>query len=137
MFWAFMNLEKAYDRVDREALWIMLRLYGVGGNLLKAVQSFYVGSAWFSVKVRLRQGCVMSQWLPNIFMNGVDREVNAKVLGRGLELLGAAERSWQLSQLLFPDDTALVADSEEKLSRLVSEFVCARRKHVDKRMVRK
>ncbi len=28
---AFMDLKKAYDRVDREALWSVLKLYGVGG----------------------------------------------------------------------------------------------------------
>ena len=35
-----------------------------------------------------------------------------------------------MNQLLFADDTALVAGSEEKLCRLVSEFgrVCERRK---------
>ena len=31
-------IEKAYDRVDREAMWNVLRLYGVGGKLLKAVK---------------------------------------------------------------------------------------------------
>ena len=37
---------------------------------------------------------------------------------------------FEINQLLFADDTALVADSEEKLCRLVSEFgrVCERRK---------
>ncbi len=44
VFWAFMDLEKAYDRIDREALWKVLRLYGVGGRLLNAVKSFYVNS---------------------------------------------------------------------------------------------
>ena len=42
--WAFMDLEKAYDRVDRDAQRQVLRLFGVGGKLLKAVQSFYVYS---------------------------------------------------------------------------------------------
>ncbi len=28
-------MEKAYDRVDREALWNVLKIYGVGGQLLK------------------------------------------------------------------------------------------------------
>ena len=28
---AFMYLEKAYDRMDRNALWQVLRIYGVGG----------------------------------------------------------------------------------------------------------
>ncbi len=38
---AFMDLEKAYDRVDWLALWKVLRMYGVGGKLLSAIQSFY------------------------------------------------------------------------------------------------
>ena len=28
----FMDLEKAYDRVNREALWKVVRMYDVGGN---------------------------------------------------------------------------------------------------------
>ena len=41
---AFMDLEKAYDRVDREALWQVLRIYGIGGKVLKGIMSFYDGS---------------------------------------------------------------------------------------------
>ena len=37
MVWAFMDLEKAYDRVDRSALWKVLCIYGVGGRLLRGV----------------------------------------------------------------------------------------------------
>ena len=44
VLWAFMDLEKAYDIIDRHGMWQMLRVYGVGGKLLKAVQSFYVDS---------------------------------------------------------------------------------------------
>ncbi len=40
MYAAFMDLEKAYDRVHREALWSVLRIYGVGGQLLKGIQAF-------------------------------------------------------------------------------------------------
>ncbi len=36
-----MELEKAYDRVNREALWSVLRIYDVGGQLLKGIQAFY------------------------------------------------------------------------------------------------
>ena len=43
VLWAFMDLEKAYDTIDRDGMWQMLRLYGVGGKLLK-VQSFYKDS---------------------------------------------------------------------------------------------
>ena len=41
VFWAFMSLEKAYDTIDRHGMWQMLRVYGVGGKLLKALPSFY------------------------------------------------------------------------------------------------
>ena len=55
-------------------MWQMLRVYGVGGKLLKAVQSFYVESRacvrvgndvseWVPVNVGLRQGCVMYIWM--------------------------------------------------------------------------
>ena len=87
-------------------------------------------SEWFPVKVGLRQGCVMSPWLFNVYMDDVVQEVNVRVLGKGLELLNANGGRFKINQLLFADDTALVADSEEKLCRLVSEFgsVCERRK---------
>ena len=108
---------------------------------MKAVQSFYVDSKacvrvgndvgeWFPVNVGLRQGCVMSPWLFTVYMDGVVREVNVWVLGKGLELLSVNGGRFEINQLLFADDTALVADSEEKLGKLVSEFgrVCERRK---------
>ncbi len=41
LYAAFMDLEKAYDKVDREALWNVLKIYGVGGQLLKGIQAFY------------------------------------------------------------------------------------------------
>ena len=72
----------------------------------------------------------MSPWLFNVHMDDVVREVNVGVLGKGLELLSASGGRFEINQLLFADDTALVADSEEKLGRLVCEFgrVCERRK---------
>ena len=96
-----MDLQKAYDTIDRDGMWQMLRVYGVGGKLLKAVQSFYVDSRvsvrvgnevgkWLPVNVGLRQGCVMSPWLFNVYMDGVVREVNVSLFGKG----GAAECEW-------------------------------------------
>ena len=141
VFWTFMDLEKAYDSIDRQDMWQMLGVYGVVGKLLNAVQSFYVEcracvrvrndvSKQFPVIVGLRQCCVMSPWLYNVHMDNVVREVNVVVLGKGLQLLSADGGKFEIKQLLFEDDTALVADSEKKLCRLVSKFgrVCERRK---------
>ena len=72
----------------------------------------------------------MSPWLFNLYMDGVVREVNARVLGRGLKLVDGNENEWELNQLLFADDTVVVADPERKLCQLVTEFgrICERRK---------
>ena len=68
-------------------------------------------SQWFSVNVGLRQDCVMSPWL-FVHMDCVVRGVNARLLGKQLELLSVNGGRFEINQLLFADDTALVADSE-------------------------
>ena len=94
-----MDLEKAYDRIDRDAMWCVLHMYGVNGKLLKAVQSLYERSEacvricrkeseWFEVSVGLRQGCVMSLWLFNLFMDGVMKEVREKNWGCVCNIVG-------------------------------------------------
>ena len=83
---AYMDFEKVYDRVDREAMWRVLGMYGINGHLLKVVQSLYEKSEecvrvcrewgkWFKVAVGLRQVCVMSPWLFNLFVDAAMKEV--------------------------------------------------------------
>ena len=50
------------------------------------------------------------------------QEVNVMVLKKGLELLRANGGRFEINQLLFADDSTLVADNEEKFCRLVPEF---------------
>ena len=45
----------------------------------------------------------MSPWLFNVYMHGVVREVNVKVLGKMLQLQGANGHRFELNQLLFAD----------------------------------
>ena len=49
--------------------------------------------------------------------------MNVTVLEKGLKLLSANGGRFEINQLLCADDTALLADSEEKLCRLVHELV--------------
>jgi hypothetical protein len=50
---AFVDLEKAFDRVPREVLWWALREVGVQERLLRVIQSMYVGA---TTAVKLREG---------------------------------------------------------------------------------
>ncbi len=46
----------------------------------------------FQVRVGLRQGCVMSPSLFNVYIDGFVREVHSRMLGRGLSLVNADGR---------------------------------------------
>src|SRR5678815_4343494 len=80
LYLGFMDLQQAYDRVNREALWQVLVIYGVGGRLLNGIKSVYddseacvringVNSDWFRINSGVRQGCVMSCLLFNVYMD--------------------------------------------------------------------
>ena len=42
---SFIDLEKAYDMVNKEALWQVLRMYDVEGKLLSGIKGMYVDSS--------------------------------------------------------------------------------------------
>ena len=46
----FMDLEKAYDRVNMEAICQALRMYGMGGKLLNCIKRMYVSLAYVRIK---------------------------------------------------------------------------------------
>ena len=75
---------------------------------------------WFEVGVGLRQGCVMSPWLFNFFMDAVMKEVREKAGDVGVTLRDESRNiEWKVDWLMFADDTVLLGDSEEKLARLL------------------
>ena len=59
-------------------------------------------------------------------MDGIIREVNARVLGKGLRLrlrlLDQRGNNWKVNQLLYADDTMLLGYSKENIQRLLNEF---------------
>ena len=65
---------------------------------------------FFEVKVGLRQGCVMSPWLFNVYMDSVVREVKMDSGEEGLKMLSAnGGEPWRISMLLlYADDTVLM-----------------------------
>ncbi len=119
---------------------ILLTVYGVGGQLLEGIKSFYENasasvlvngelSESYNVEVGVRQGCIVSPWLFNIYMDGCIREMKARVrdLGTRLNVRGVEQ---PLVVGLYADDKVLLAESERMLQRIVDEFerVCKRSK---------
>ena len=79
LFMCFIELQKAYDTVDRTLLWQVLTRIGVPPQMIAIIQQFHDGmrvcvrpdvgvcSDWFEVDQGLRQRCVLSPLLFNIF----------------------------------------------------------------------
>jgi hypothetical protein len=110
LWMAFVDLEKAFDRVPREVLWWALRSLGLCEWMIKVVESMYDGvttavkvngesSSDFEVKVGVHQGSVLSPLLFIAVIEAVSRKFKV-----GLP--------WEL---LYADDLALLASSEEEL----------------------
>ena len=72
LYMCFVDLQKAYDSVDRELLWKVLARAGIPAEIIAAIRQFHDGmrawvrmddgelSDWFAVSQGLRQGCIMS-----------------------------------------------------------------------------
>ncbi len=109
LYFAFVDLEKAFDRVPRKVVWWALRKMGVSETLVKTVQAMYhnararvrVGSSLseeFDVKVGVHQGSVLSPLLFIIVLEALSEFTEGC--------------PWEL---LYADDLALVAKSMEEL----------------------
>ena len=134
MYAVLVDLEKAYDKVCREELWETLQRYGVSGGLLRAIKSLYQASEacvrvdgevseWFEVKQGVRQGCPLSPWLFNIFLDMVVREAQTNFQG------GVKLDTCQVQVLLFADDTVLVTETEEDLEHNICALRTAVKAH--------
>ena len=110
LWMAFIDLEKAFDRVPRDVIWWALRELGVEEHVVSVIQVMYarastavkVGageSGEFEVKVGVHQGSVLS---PLLFI-------------AVLEALSRRFREGLPFELLYADDLVLIAETEEEL----------------------
>ena len=77
----------------------------------------------FMVEQGLRQGCPLSPWLFNVFLDRVVREAMVGFQG-GVELDSCLIRT-----LMFADDTVMLAQTAEDLSQNVGRFHEAVKRH--------
>ena len=105
----FMDLEKACDKVNREALWQVLRMYDVDGILLSGIKSMYVDSlAGLRVKGNENETGLYHVHLAFQFINECSDY-------RGENWYGEEERELRLCSLLHVDDLVLCGEPEKEI----------------------
>ena len=122
LYVAFIDYKKCFDSVRREALFHVLQRYGIDGNFLNALKSIYsnVFSAvkcngkiteFFECPVGLKQGCILSPLLFNIFISEVSRYINQEGL-HGLQLVPNENI---LHHLFYADDNCIFSTTPRGL----------------------
>ena len=116
LFFAFVDLEKAFDRVPRKVLWWALQKVGIPEWIVHVIQVIYQNarsqvrvnnlfSDVFDVQVGVHQGSVLSPLLFIIVLEALSREF-------------CVSCPWEL---LYADDLVLIADTmDELLSKLAN-----------------
>ena len=128
---AFVDYEKAFDRIDHRLLFFQLMKMGFGGKILQAIKSIYSdGKAQinlnghltepFEVSCGVRQGDILSPTLFNFFINGLSQTLNDS--GFGVKL----NEDITIAALLYADDLAIIAETEHDLQQqlLILEHWC-------------
>ena len=112
LYMAFVDLEKAFDRVPRKVIWWAMRKLGVDEWIVRLVQGMYansrsrvhIGEGYseeFEVKVGVHQGSVLSPLLFIIVLEALSREFRAGV-------------PWED---LYADDLVIITETLEECVR--------------------
>ena len=150
LYKCFVDLTKAYDKVNRDLLWHILELRGFPPKLIAVIRGLMVGSKAyvrvngilaepFDLECGLKQGSVFAPLLFNIFFGAIIEIFHKKVLDEdgGVKLNVSRVNAGVFSkdrmkvdfveiisvlEILFADDAVLLAPSLEKLQFMVSTF---------------
>ena len=127
LYHVFIDFKKAFDRVWHAALWATMKKYNISTNLIRVIKNLYnkatsavlfnssIGD-WFRTTVGVRQGCLLSPTLFNIFLERImtdaleDHEGTVSIGGR------------TITNLRFADDIDGLAGEEEELANLVERL---------------
>ena len=151
LFLCFIDLQKAYDSVDRTLLWQVLARFGTPPQMIEVIRQFHDGmracvrsddgrcSEWFEVAQGLRQGCVLSPLLFNVFFAAILRivlERFSKDAGILADLVHLHEQPSKVGPetalecvrraiwgMLYADDACIVSRSTRGLGRMMAVFV--------------
>uniref|UniRef100_A0A8B9YAH4 RNA-directed DNA polymerase n=1 Tax=Bos mutus grunniens TaxID=30521 RepID=A0A8B9YAH4_BOSMU len=125
IYFCFIDYAKAFDCVDHNKLWKILKEMGIPDHLTCLLRNLYAGQEatvrtghgttdWFQIGKGVRQGCILSPCLFNLYAEYIMRNAGLEEAQTGIKI---ARRS--INNLRYADDTTLMAESEEELKSLL------------------
>ena len=123
-FTAFIDMNKAFDCINRNFLYYKLLHNNITGNIYYAIKAVYsntlsavlvndVLTDWFITESGVRQGDNLSPTLFALYVNDLALEINAQNLGVEFD-------NSRLSILLYADDIVLISENEKNPKRCLT-----------------
>ena len=116
---------KAFDYVDHNKLWKILKEMGMPDHLTCLLRNLYAGQEatvrtghgttdWFQIGKGVHQGCILSLCLFNLYAEYIMWNAGLDESQAGIKTVGR-----NISDLRYTDDTTLMAESKEELKNLL------------------
>ena len=139
LYACFIDYEKAFDTIDRSALWGKLLENNINGNVFKVIFNMYKNakscvknetmiSGIFACNMGVRQGENLSPLLFSIFLNDFQETLSKKYNGLTeintlSNVLSTDEMAFFINMfvLLYADDTLVLAESPNELQNAMDE----------------
>ena len=124
-YFCFIDYVKAFDCVDHNKLWKVLKEMGIPDHLTCLLRNLYAGQEvtartghgttnWFQIGKGVCQGCILSPCLFNLYAEYIMRNAGLEEAQAGIKI---ARRN--INNLRYADDTTLITESEEELKSLL------------------
>ena len=125
IYFCFIDYTKAFDWVDHNKLWKILKEMGIPDHLTCLLRNLYAGQEatvrtghgtmhWFQIGKGVCQGCILSPCLFNFYAEYIMRNAGLEEAQAGIK---SARKN--INNLRYADDIALMAESEEELKSLL------------------
>ena len=121
IYFCFTDYVKAFDCMDHNKLWKILKEMGIPDHLTCLLRNLYAGQQatvrtghgttdLFQIGKGICQGCILSPCLFNLYAEYIMRNAGLEEAQAGIKI---ARRN--INNLRYADDTTLMAESEEEL----------------------
>ena len=125
IYFCFIDYAKSFDSVDHHTLWKILKEMGIPDHLICLLRKLYAGQEaivrtghgatdWFQIGKGVRQGCILSPCLFNLYAEYIMRNTGLEEAQARIKIPGR-----NTNNLRYVDDTTVMAESEEELRTLL------------------
>ena len=117
IYFCFIDCAKVFDCVDHSKLWKILKEIGIPDHLTFLLRNLYASQEatvrtehgttdWFQIGKGVRQGCILSPCLFNLYAECIMRNTGLEEAQAGIKI---ARRN--INNLRYADDTTLMAEN--------------------------